>query len=86
MLRHSDGEPESVDLRGELERRRDQEMQRHYARLAELDVIDEVAARENDAALSERVEAVRRKEERRYWAVMQRLKGEAWQKLARGAP
>ena len=85
-LRKNEGDPEAIDLRGELERRRDFEMRRHYARMAELDAIEEVAVQESDDALMERVEAVRRKEERRFWSVMQTLKGLAWQKIVRGEP
>ncbi len=77
---------EKVDLRGELERRRDFEIVRHYTRVAELDVIEEIAHEHDDLALAERVEGIRRKELRRYLAVMQRLRDLARAKALRGTP
>ena len=86
FLRRSDAGREEPDLRGELERRRDLEMRRHYARMAELDAIQEVGREAKDDALMDRVEAIRRKEERRYWAVMQEFRALVWAKTVRGAP
>jgi hypothetical protein len=74
LLKRDKPPPAGVDLRGELERRRDFEVLRHYTRVAELDVIEELARSANDLDLAERVETVRRKEQRRYLEVMQRLR------------
>ncbi len=86
FLRRTDSEPEPVDLRGDLERRRDIEITRHYTRIAVLDRIAAIAEDQNDGALTDRVEAVRRKETRRYWAAMQELRSLAWLKTVRGQP
>jgi 5-enolpyruvylshikimate-3-phosphate synthase len=70
--------PEKVepapDLRGEIERRRDAEMVKHFSRMAELDVIAELAEKNHEVALAERAEEVRRKETDRFRDVMQELK------------
>ncbi len=76
LLKRDAPAEEAPDLRGDAERRRDQEVVRHFERIAELDVIEQLAAREDDLALLERVEAVRRKELRRHWARLQQLR--AW--------
>ncbi|MFC1610460.1 hypothetical protein ACFL6C_05845 [Myxococcota bacterium] len=75
-----------ADLRGEFERRRDFEVVRHYSRVAQLDAIEQVARKENDLALLERIDVVRRKELRRYLAVMQRLRDSARLKALQGNP
>jgi len=54
--------------------------------MAELDAIQEVGREAKDDALMDRVEAIRRKEERRYWAVMQEFRALVWAKTVRGAP
>jgi hypothetical protein len=86
LLRRDKPFDEAPDLRGELERRRDTEVVRHYTRAAQLDVIEEVARDQNDLRLLERVESVRRKETRRFWDAMQRLSEEARRKTASGTP
>jgi hypothetical protein len=63
------------DLRGELERRRDAEMAKHFTRMAELDVIADLAEKAHDFTLAERVEEIRRKETGRFRDAMQELKG-----------
>jgi hypothetical protein len=62
------------DLRGDLERRRDTEMIKHFSRMAELDVIADLAEKAHDLTLAERVEEVRRKETGRFRDAMQELK------------
>jgi hypothetical protein len=86
LLKRDKPVAEEVDLRGELERRRDFEIVRHYTRVAELDVIEELARARDDPALAEKVEDVRRKELRRYLAVMQRLRELARAKALQGTP
>ncbi len=86
VLRRNKPLDQGVDLRGELERRRDLEIIQHYTRVAELDVIEAVARKEKDPKLVERVENVRRKETRRFWAVMQHLRQLARLRSASGAP
>jgi hypothetical protein len=63
-----------IDLAGALGRRRDDELEKHYARLAEMDVIAELAVKHRDVALAERVENVRRKETERFFVVMQEIR------------
>ncbi len=77
--------PGLVDVRGDFEKRRDQELVRHYTRMAELDVIAAVAREQHDDALGERVESVRRKERRRFLALMRRLYETARQQATVGA-
>ncbi|MBI3178516.1 MAG: hypothetical protein HYZ27_02575 [Deltaproteobacteria bacterium] len=79
LLKRDAPMPVLTDVRGDVEKRRDQELVRHYSRMAELDVIAAVAAAEGDDALGERVESVRRKERRRFLALMRQL-----HELARG--
>jgi len=86
LLKRDKPVAQEVDLRGELERRRDFELVRHYTRVAEFDVIEAVARANNNATLAERVETVRRKELRRYLAVMQRLRELARAKALQGTP
>ncbi len=77
---------ESIDLRGDMERRRDFEVIRHYTRVAELDVIEGLARKANDLTLLERVEDIRRKELQRYFSVMQLLRDLALQKAVEVIP
>jgi hypothetical protein len=86
LLKRDKPVAEEVDLRGELERRRDYEIVRHYTRVAEFDVIEGIARANKNLALAERVETVRRKELRRYLAVMQRLRELARTKALQGTP
>lgn len=86
VLRRDKALGETVDLRGEFERRRDFEIIQHYTRIAELDVIEAVARKEKDLKLIERAENVRRKELRRFWAVMQKLRALARMRSVSGAP
>lgn len=75
MLRSEAPPPdEPEDLRGELERRRDAELTKHYGRMAELDVIAELADKVHDLALAERTEDIRRKEVQRFREAMQDLR------------
>lgn len=64
----------SVDLRSRFEKERDGFVLEHYTRVAELDVIEEIAHKQNDMGLLEAVESIRRKENMRFWHVMQKLK------------
>ena len=61
------------DLRGTLEQQRDAEVIKHFTRLAELDVIEEVAEKSHDLTLAEHVEEVRRKEVQRFREMMETL-------------
>lgn len=74
-----------VDLQGDLGHRRDQELQTHYSRLAELDFIAEIAAKGHHVALAERLETTRRKEVERFFGVMQEIRVRAMPK-AQEAP
>lgn len=58
---------------GALQTRRDNELLRHYTRIAELDAVDELAKKMADHQLQERVEEIRRKEVNRFYAAMQRI-------------
>lgn len=73
-----------VDLRGDAEKKRDQELAVHYRRLAELDVFAKVAERQGDVKLLERIEGLRRKETQRHQRVLMRLRGASRAALARG--
>ena len=64
------------DLRTDWERRRDAAVARHVQRVAELDVIAEIAARAGDVSLQEKVDVVRRKELGRYYDEMMALQRE----------
>jgi hypothetical protein len=86
LLRRDKPLERTPDLRGEFERRRDAEVVRHYTRVAQLDAIEAVARQQSDERLLERVEAVRRKETRRFWDAMQYLRAEARRKTASGTP
>lgn len=86
VLRRDKPMAETVDLRGEFERRRDLEVIEHYTRVAELDVIESLARKEKDHKLIERVENVRRKELRRFFAIMQHLRDLALARSASGSP
>ncbi len=66
--------PGYVDLRSDAERKRDEELKMHFARIAELDVIAGVAEDTGDTGLGEYVEQVRRKEVQRHQKVMMALK------------
>lgn len=65
--------PDLIDRRNPQERRRDQELYKHYNRLAELDIILQVATKTKDIALQERAEQIRRLEMQRYYQFMQLL-------------
>ena len=78
--------PESPDLRSDLERRRDAELTKHFSRMAELDVIAELAEKSHKVSLEEKVEEVRRKESQRNHEVMQLLRQATWKKVLGRAP
>lgn len=63
------------DLRGAHEVKRDKELALHYKRLAELDVIAQLADKDGDSNLAELCESVRRKELVRFRLVLQSLFG-----------
>lgn len=71
-----------VDLQGDLGHRRDQELQTHYSRLAEMDFIAEIAVKSHNVALAERLETTRRKEVERFFGVMQEIRVRAMPKAA----
>ena len=60
MLRGENGAPTALppDLRSAAGKRRDQDVLKHFARLAELDVIDDMAEKRKDVSLQENVEEV----------------------------
>jgi hypothetical protein len=74
VLKNAEPEPPAPDLRGLIERRRDWEVVAHFQRLAELDVITELAIKNNDGSLADRAEAVRRLEIERFRLAMRRLR------------
>ena len=81
--------PGLVDLRSDAERARDAELRNHFSRLAELDVMAQVAIDRGDTQLEEHVEQVRRKEEQRHQKVMIAVKhtiAEAHPEAAEGQP
>jgi hypothetical protein len=86
MLKKERSEPASVDLRGEAERRRDAELIKHFTRMAELDVIEEIVTREGTTALLDRIETVRRREMRRHWDVLQQFRQLSLVKAWQGKP
>lgn len=61
------------ELRGRLAKARDEAVEGHYARIAEMDYLADGAAKERDAKLSERIDTVRRREIQRFFGQMQRL-------------
>jgi hypothetical protein len=61
------------ELRGRLARARDEAVQAHYARIAEMDYLADGAAKERDSKLSERIDTVRRHEIQRFFRQMQWL-------------
>ncbi|MBN1962663.1 MAG: hypothetical protein JW841_17155 [Deltaproteobacteria bacterium] len=66
--------PAPVDLRSSAERIRDKEMQLHFSRLAQLDVIEEIANQRDDTKMAEWCEQVRRNEVQRHQKVMIAMK------------
>lgn len=74
------------DLRSAYEKQRDLEVATHYKRLAELDWIEQLAAKRNDNRLLERVETVRRKETKRFRSAMTSLWEQARARALVGAP
>ena len=62
------------DGRGDFERRRDFELTRHFSRMAELDVIEALAAKSGESSLGDRVERIRRIEKARYRLVLANLR------------
>ena len=80
MLRGDNGAPIPLppELRSAAGKRRDQDVLKHFARLAELDVVDDLAERRKDVSLQESVEDVRRKEMERFHALMQELRSSSW--------
>ena len=62
------------DLRGDLELRRDAELEKHYGRLGALDAVVESATKAQSLALLETAEITRRNETQRFNAVMQGLR------------
>lgn len=75
---------EPADLRGDAEKKRDQELAVHYRRLAEIDVLVKVAEGMSDLKLLERIEDARRKETQRHQRVLMRLRVISLEALARG--
>lgn len=73
-----------TDNRGEFERARDNELVRHYQRMAEFDIIAGLAADARDLNLAEYVELVRRKEMQRHNSVMMQLRRTARAAFATG--
>lgn len=61
------------ELSGRLAKARDEAVQGHYARIAEMDYLADGAAKVHDAKLSERIDTVRRREIQRFFGQMQRL-------------
>ena len=84
LLRRDTVRTHGPDLRGAFEFLRDSEIMRHYTRVARFDVIERLAQNENDLSLLEHVENVRRKEARRFWEAMQRLRQMARRKIEKG--
>ena len=80
MLRGENGAPipPMPELRSTAAKRRDQSVVKHFARLAELDVVDDLAEKRKDVSLQENVEEVRRKEMERFHMLMQGLRGLSW--------
>ncbi|MBC7794004.1 MAG: hypothetical protein H7Z43_09860 [Clostridia bacterium] len=64
---------EPPDLRGTYEKRRDEELNTHYTRLARLDYISELAEGSKNTRLLERIETVRRREVQRHRIAMTRF-------------
>ena len=66
--------PPGPDARSALERRRDQEVQLHFGRLAELDVIGKLGRKHKMGDVQEKVERLRRHERSRHRRVMRLLR------------
>ena len=62
------------DIRSDFERKRDFELIQHFRRLAELAVIESLAAKSGDSAIAERVEQIRRVENQRYREALKHLR------------
>lgn len=87
LLRQADPPREIVDLRSTAEKQRDLEVAKHYARLAELDVMAQMARRsENDRSLVDRIDDLIRRERQRFRAKMRRMALAAAQREAAVAP
>jgi len=74
MLRANEPFEEAPDLRGDFEKRRDQQVNLHYTRIAQLDVIAELAIASNNTTLLARVDEVRRRERERFRLAMEKLR------------
>lgn len=75
MLQHDPAAQQPrMDLRGTWERLRDVEVARHFARLAELDVIAALDERTDEMGLAEMAEDVRRQELERHYRAMYQLR------------
>ena len=65
------------DFRGDLGRRRSQELRLHFKRLAEFDVFEKLGKKHKEAKLSKRVEQLRRYEMVRHRKAMKDLRDAA---------
>lgn len=63
-----------VDLNGALGHHRDLEMTKHYARMAQMDVLADIMDKNNLSSFAERLETVRRKEMERFFDAMQEIR------------
>ena len=68
------GLSELRDLRGDFERRRDQEVLKHYTRTAQLDAIARRAKIAGAAAILTRIDRIRRVEDTRHRLVMKEIR------------
>ena len=68
------GLSERPDLRGDFERRRDQELLKHYTRTAQLDAIARRAKIAGKAEILTRIDHIRRVEEARHRLVMKEIR------------
>lgn len=86
MIRRHTEDPTPPDLRGEYERRRDDQVIRHFTRLAQLDAITKVALSVDDTALAAQAETVRRAENERFRLAMDRLRRVIRHRVRTGMP
>lgn len=75
-----------ADTRGELAQKRDALVQRHYAHMAELDIISEAALKQKDVSTAERAEALRRRDIQRFMLQMQNLRRQLLKQQAEQGP
>lgn len=84
MLARDEPFPETPDLRGTAAKERDEALAVHEQRMAELEVIGDIAVKDHDPDMIDRVDDLRRREVQRFRILMQEFLYAMRVQLARG--